>query len=121
VARIDADGYYWIEEFPHDTRPGMTLNGYIAALFGVYDYYHLTGSEDAEMIYELGLTTIKHYLPEFRRPGQRSYYCLGHQSVANDSYHRLHISMMGHLHRITGDEFFRAMGDSLTADSAGEN
>lgn len=117
VARIDSLGYYWLEEFPHDERPGMTLNGYIAAIYGVYDYYRVTHNEDALMLYELCLTTIKHYLPEFRRPGQSSFYDLGHRFIAKKNYHDLHVSMMFHLHRMSGDPFFEEMGQALRADT----
>ena len=120
VSRIDDDRYFWIEEFPHETRPGMTLNGYIAALFGVYDYYRLTKSDAALALYEASLTTIKHYLPQFRRPGNFSYYCLGHKSPANADYHNLHISMCRHLHRMTGDDFFRDMADQLESDTSSQ-
>jgi len=116
VARIDTAGFYWIEEYPHDKNPGMTLNGFIAAIFGIYDYYLLTGSEDAKMIYELSLTTIKHYAPYFRNKGKSSYYCLGHRVAATEGYHLLHESMMRHLNRITGDPFFEAMADVFAAD-----
>ncbi len=118
VARIDSAGYYWIEEFPDSARPGMTLNGFIAALFGVYDYYQASGDERAKQVLDASLTTIKHYAGEFRRPGAFSYYCIGHKSVANRSYHDLHASMMRHLYRMTDDPFFQAMSDSLEADGA---
>jgi len=116
VARIDSAGYYWIEEFPDRDRPGKTLNGFIAAVFGVYDYYQATGDERARRVYDASLTTLKHYIPDYRRPGARSYYCTGHEVVANKIYHELHTSMMFHLYRMTEDEFFKRMGDSLTAD-----
>ncbi len=117
VARLDSLGYYWLEEFPHNTEPGMTLNGYIAGLYGVYDYYRVTRDSTALFVWEASLTTLKHYLPEFRRPGMNSYYCLGHKHVANDSYHALHASMMYHLHRLTADDYFDEMKNLLESDA----
>ncbi len=117
VTQVDGSGYFWIEEYPHDETPDLTLNGYIAAVFGVYDYYRLTKSDSALGLYEACLTTLKHYLPQYRRPGDYSYYCLGHRSPANADYHNLHVSMCGHLHRMTGDEFFRTMAEELRSDT----
>ena len=120
VSRLDSAGYYWIEEYPHAQRPGQTLNGYIAAVFGVYDYYRVTKDSTARIVYDMALTTLKHYLPEYRRPGQSSYYCLGHKQPAPPDYHGLHISMMHHLKRMTGDPFFAAMAETFERDLAPE-
>ena len=67
-------------------------------------------------VWEAALTTLKHYLPEFRRPGQKSYYCLEHRHIASDGYHLLHAGMMGHLYRLTGDPYFDAMRTLLLED-----
>lgn len=116
TVRIDSAGYYWVEEYPHDPNPGMTLNGYNSAISGLYEYYRMTKKPEAKKIYDLALTTIKHYLPEFRVVGQRSHYCLGHMVTANPGYHTLHITQMEYLYRITGDAFFKDMADSLKKD-----
>lgn len=116
VARLDSAGYYWLEEFPHDSQPGMTLNGYIAGIYGVYDYYRVTDDTTARRVWDAALTTLKHYIPAYRRPGQYSYYCLGHHHKATDGYHRLHIRMMDHLLRLTGDRFFREWSDIYRSD-----
>jgi len=120
TVRVDTAGYYWVEEYPHDSIPGMTLNGYNSAICGLYEYFRLTKKPEARKIYELALTTIKHYLPEFRVVGQRSYYCLGHKVTANPGYHRLHITQMGYLYRMTGDNFFKQFADSLEHDVSGQ-
>jgi len=116
VVRLDSLGFYWIEEYPHNTTPGMTLNGFIAAVYGVYDYYRITRSDEARMIYEMSLTTIKHYLPYFRQKNKASFYCLGHMKPATESYHALHVSMMRHLYRMTDDPFFEMSAETLEAD-----
>lgn len=113
VVRIDTAGYYWIEEYPHDTRPAQTLNGFVTALFGVYEYYLVSHDPQALQVWELALTTLKAYLPDFHRDGQRSLYCLGHSHVANPGYHKLHIHQMYDLHRLTDDRFFLIMAEAL--------
>ncbi len=115
-ARLDSAGYYWIEEYPHSERPGMTLNGFIAAIYGIYDYFRVTGDSKAKTIYDMGITTIKHYLPQFRRPGQTSYYDLGHRWPATKGYHFLHVKMLRQLHLMTGDEYFKKWADIFESD-----
>ncbi|MEA1981560.1 MAG: D-glucuronyl C5-epimerase family protein [candidate division Zixibacteria bacterium] len=115
VVRIDSLGYYWIEEYPHD-NPGQTLNGFIAAVIGIYDYYRVTEDEKAKTIYNLCLTTLKHYIPRFRRENLASYYCLGHNHLAQESYHNFHIRLFNNLHQFSNDDFFKEMADLYKAD-----
>lgn len=116
VSRIDNNGYFWIEEYPHEINPGRTLNGYMAAVYGLYDYYRVTKSPLAKELYDLSLTTIKHYLPFYRVSGNNSWYCLGHNHRATDGYHQLHINMLINLNNMTGDPFFRVMKDVFELD-----
>jgi len=116
VARLDDLGYYWIEEYPHDVNPGMTLNGYIFSLYGIYDYYRVTKKAEALRIWELSLTTLKHYLPWFERRGRASLYCLGHFLPVSIGYHNIHIGQMGNLYLMTGDEYFRSMERLMVED-----
>lgn len=113
VARIDTAGYYWIEEYPLDDRPAQTLNGFVTAVFGVYEYYLVSHDPQALEVWELSLTTLKAYLPSFHRDGQHSLYCLGHGNGAGPGYHALHIRQMYDLHRMTQDRFFLIMADAL--------
>ena len=121
VARLDSLGFYWIEEYPLDKQPGMTLNGYVAASYGVYDYRRVVGDSLSVLLYDMVFTTLRHYLPDYRRPGEMCYYCLGHHHVANESYHKLHISMMRHLARITGDSFYLTMAEVFERDLESAN
>jgi hypothetical protein len=116
VVRLDSASYYWIEEYPHHVRPGQTLNGFIGAVYGLYDYYRVTKDPRAKLILDLALTTLKDYLPSFRRENQLSYYCLGHRAEANYGYHVLHVRMMRELARITGDPFWEDMAELLHVD-----
>jgi hypothetical protein len=116
IARIDTANYYWIEEYPHSDKPGCTLNGFIYALYGIYDYFRITDSPDARRVLDMSLTTIKHYMPDFRQEGSASYYCLGHKMQANEAYHVLHLQMMIILYNLTGDSFFLTMSNYLKSD-----
>jgi hypothetical protein len=115
VSRIDTAGYFWLEEYTLP-EPDQTLNGFIAAVYGVYDYFRVTQTDDARRMYDNCLTTLKHYLPDYQRPDSLSFYCLGHRHVADSGYHRLHISMCRELLRVSGDSTFLEMARSLNAD-----
>ena len=121
IARLDSLSYYWIEEYPHDVKPGQTLNGYIAAIMGVYEYYRITGDYRAKVVYDAALTTLKYYLPQYRRENQTSYYCLGHMMPATLSYHNLHIQMMRDLYFVSGDIFFWLMAELFESDVEAPN
>ncbi len=114
VAFIDSRGCFWIEEYPL-WPPSMTLNGFIFALYGVYDYYELTKNPEAAKVLKDSFSTIKNYIPIFRRPGQPSFYGLrfGHYTF---EYHPTHIKQLRMLARMTGDVFFNIWADSMKKD-----
>jgi len=114
---VDTQGCYWIEEYPV-WEPSMTLNGFIYAVYGLYEYYLLTGSEQAEDVLQASLSTIKNYIPVFRRPGGPSFYGLrfGHYSA---QYHMIHISQLKYLYKVTGDSYFLDWADTLYLDYSG--
>ncbi len=116
VAQLDTAGYYWIEEYPHDDLPGRTLNGFITAVGGIYEYYLVSQDPRAKLIYDLSLTTLRNYVPAFRRPGQNSLYCLGHQFAATDGYHALHVRQLRELYRLSGDSFYLMAADAFEND-----
>ncbi|UCD62946.1 MAG: hypothetical protein JSW34_09310 [Candidatus Zixiibacteriota bacterium] len=117
VSRIDSLGYFWIEAFPHDEHPCMTLNCFMAAVVGLYDYVTMTNSRQGKRIWDACLTTLKHYLPEFRRPGRTSYYCLGHKVVAWPRYHDFHCRLLNTLSEMSGDPYFAEMSDLFESDT----
>jgi hypothetical protein len=113
VTTVDSLGYLWIEEYPLDHD--HTLNGYLFALFGLYEYWLATGSSDARNLLAGGVAALRHYVPQFRNVGSISAYCLRHR-VQNAKYHRIHIWQLRFLGRITGDAFFSRMSKAFAAD-----
>ena len=114
IVFVDKDGYYWIEEYPVEP-PEQVLNGFIYGIYGVYDYYNLTKDPKAQEIFSAGLTTLKHYLPDFRNPGGMSFYDLKHKRP-NQEYHFKHIEQLKMLYKMTGDKFFKEMADNFYHD-----
>jgi len=116
VVRLDSADYYWIEEYPDDDLPAQTLNGFITAVQGVYEYYLASKDPRARRIYDLSLTTLEKYVPEYRRPGENSLYCLGHRFPATDAYHALHVRLLDELYRISGNSFFHEQSEMFRND-----
>ncbi len=112
---LDDDGYYWIEEYPLP-EPTHVLNGFIFGVYALYDYYQMTKSDESLKYLRASLTTLKHFVPFYRRPGMRSLYCLKHHHPASVKYHKIHIEQLNMIYKMTGDMFFKSMADSFYAD-----
>jgi len=119
VTYIDDRGYLWIEEYPIDIHPRNVLNGFITAIFGLYDYYSIT--KKGENLLNQALQTVEHYLPKYRNPGNKSFYCLKHKATVNNTYHRMHIKQLNMLYEITNDSYFQDMADLFYKDHSGKD
>jgi len=116
VVRVDARGYYWLEEWPWaGMKPDATLNGHNSSAFGLYEYHMVTGDERAAELFKGAATTIRHYLPRFRNPGWVSCYCLAHRHP-NAHYHAMHVGQLLQLYKLTGDLVFARAADSFSHD-----
>jgi len=114
VAYVDKNHYYWIEEYPAEPED-HTLNGFIYAIFGLYEYYLLDKTEESREILQAALTTVNYYLPLYRRIGGKSFYCLGHRERYG-TYHKVHIKQLKQLFGITNDKYFLSMAGKFQAD-----
>mgnify|MGYP001043465826 CR=1 FL=1 len=112
VITYDEDGNLWIEEYLV-SPPSHVLNGFIWALWGVYDYFLLTGAESARALYQKALNTVKDNLHRYDI-GYWSLYDLSSlrlKMIASPFYHQLHIVQLRILQRLTGDEIYRRFAD----------
>lgn len=114
VVELDDLDYFWIEEYPKETR-NQVLNGFVFGLFGLFEYYQDTGDETAARLVRAGLTTLRRYVDSYRVPGEPSYYCLRHRGQFSP-YHSAHIELMRELYRISGDPYFEEFADLLASD-----
>jgi hypothetical protein len=116
VVDVDSAGYYWLQEWPWpDMQPDDTLNGHDSSSYGLYEYYLVTHDERAQALFRGALTTVKHYLPEFRRNGWISCYCLLHRAT-NANYHGIHIGQLLMLYHVTGAPVFARAADAFMSD-----
>jgi hypothetical protein len=120
VSFVNEESLLWLEEYSGDLEPAYVLNGHLFALFGLYDYWELTGSEEAARMIDGAATAVAHYLPEFRNaPGEMSWYGLTikpNPRGLHAKYHRIHKDQLRVLAEITGDRLFSDYADLLDAD-----
>ncbi len=109
VAFTDESGDLWFEEYIV-SPPTHILNGFIWALWGVYDYLLATKDISAQDLFSRGVRTLLHNVERY----DLGFWSLYEQSgtrlpmVASTFYHRLHILQLRIMHRLTGEEtFFR--------------
>lgn len=109
VVHRDDDGGVWLEEYLTPT-PTHILNGYLWALWGVWDYWLLTKDETAHALWEECVATLVVNLPRYDL-GFWSRYDLSRQllpMVASPFYHSLHIVQLRATGRISGNAAFEA-------------
>lgn len=119
VAIIKND-FYWVEEIPSKT-PSLVLNGFIFALFGIYDLYRFTGRKMYKEWFDKAILTLVKMLPRYDL-GTWSRYDLGLKvvrsktnlllekvlssgemhNIATPSYNALHVAQLRALYKITG-------------------
>jgi hypothetical protein len=88
-----------LQEYP-TSPPAHVLNGWIYALWGLYDVAHATGSARHAAAFEEGVATLVARLPRYRTRLRWSLYDLYPHPVANVAspyYHRLHAELLASL------------------------
>jgi heparosan-N-sulfate-glucuronate 5-epimerase len=112
VAFTDESGDLWFEEYIV-SPPTHILNGFIWALWGVYDYFLATRDPSAQLLFSRGVRTLLHNLDRY----DLGFWSLYEQSgtrlpmVASRFYHQLHVVQLRVMHRLTGEEAFARVAD----------
>ena len=119
--RVDDSGCLWFEEYVGEgIAPTSVINGHIYSAWGLYAYHQLTGSREAEELFDGAATTLLASADRFRMPGKLSYYCAGDYCHETDlrpaNYHRGVARQLDTLGLMTGDVAFLALADQLDAD-----
>ncbi|WP_336645101.1 cell wall-binding repeat-containing protein [Microbacterium sp. USHLN186] len=113
----------YFEEYAGDQKPLQVLNGQIFAMFGVYDYWRLSGDPDAERLLRGSSATVLDMMPSIRKRGDVSYYCVQpafcqRPMWQNQKYHVIHSWQLETLAALTGVTEFRTWADTLRTDWA---
>lgn len=112
VSYTDERGFLWFEETTVNP-PTHILNGFIWALWGIYDYYLLTNNKKAEEILLKSIETLKENL-KFYDIGFWSLYELSGtklKMVASYFYHSLHIVQLRVMFKLTREKIFNDYAD----------
>ncbi|CAN5644779.1 hypothetical protein BH23CHL8_BH23CHL8_07490 [soil metagenome] len=114
VSFVDARRYLWLEHYPL-ARPDHVLNAHLHAVFGIYEFWQVTGSETARHVLEGAITTMRDHAWRYRRPGGVSLYGLRHRETIQ-KYHEIHVWQLRLLARISGDDYFWRLAGRLVQD-----
>ncbi|HXG60975.1 MAG TPA: D-glucuronyl C5-epimerase family protein [Planctomycetota bacterium] len=109
---IDERGDPWIEEYIV-SPPTHILNGFMWALWGVYDLHQRARIPEASSLWERCIGTLLAHLGRY----DCGFWSLYEQSgtwmrmLASPFYHRLHIVQLRIMHRLTNEPLFRKTAD----------
>lgn len=112
VAFTDNHGDLWFEEYIV-SPPTHILNGFIWAMWGIYDYFLGTNDQQAHDLFFRAVQTLVHNLERY----DLGFWSLYEQSgtrlpmVASRFYHRLHIVQLRIMHQLTGEDLFARVAD----------
>lgn len=97
--------YVWYPEYAKENPP-YVLNGFITVIIRLREYYLITTDKKAEKLYQEGLVSLEHYLPDYDAGNKKSYYdALG--NLANDHYHEMHVAQLDSLYQYTKNPIFK--------------
>jgi heparosan-N-sulfate-glucuronate 5-epimerase len=91
-----------LQEYP-TSPPAHVLNGWIFALWGLYDVSAATRHHEASAAFEQGVDALASRLRLYRAwPGWSRYDLFPHPlpNVASPFYHRLHVAQLGAMHKL---------------------
>ncbi len=103
LARINSNGI-WLEEVP-SKNPSYILNGFVFAIFGIYDLFMITKKKKYYDVLNLSINRLKKDLEKFDSK-YWSYYDLMYKVPTKSEYHSIHINQLKKLYDITSDNFF---------------
>ena len=112
VAFTDESGDLWFEEYIV-SPPTHILNGFIWALWGIYDYALATKDSSAGELFARGVRTLLHNLGRY----DVGFWSLYEQSgtrlpmLASAFYHHLHIVQLQVMHHLTKEELFASVAN----------
>lgn len=107
VIYTDKNGDSWIEEAISES-PTHILNGFLWALWGIWDFYLLEGEDEVKALFDNLTGTLERNLHLYDT-GYWSLYELAGlkmKMLASSYYHSLHIVQLSITARITGKEIF---------------
>ena len=105
---IDPHGNVWYEETPSTPPAGSAhiLNGFIFALWGLYDFVRVTQNARAQQMLDEGIATLLNTAAQFDTGYWTRYSLTPRNYLASRFYHDVHIDGMTIFHALTQNSFF---------------
>jgi len=103
---INGNGDYWFQEYMGNC--GYVLNGFIYAMWGVYDYYLYSNDQAYKMVFDKCVDTLRNNLKYYDwRMGiaRWTVYDLKDRNPVDLAYHKMHVRLLKNLYMITGENF----------------
>ena len=104
--RYDENGYLGLEEYP-SVSPSYVLNGFIYALFGLYDLARVSKNEEVKSDVENSIESLKNNISKYD-VGYWSVYDRQKQELVKVYYQKnVHIPQMEALYQLTNLDVFK--------------
>lgn len=104
------NGEYFYEEYPSQT-PSYVLNGFIFSLWGLYDYYLVSGSSKAYDLYDKGLKSLNRnlnlYNIKFINWSRYDLYPFKIKDITSIFYHKLHVEQLKAMYLLTDEDIYK--------------
>ncbi len=105
VRRFDENGDLWLEEYPSDP-PSYVLNGFIYAIFGLFDLFRVTQNLEVKKDIDDCLKTLVRNLPKYDT-GYWSRYDLLKKELVKYYYQKsVHVPQLKVLYHLTKEPIF---------------
>jgi hypothetical protein len=107
VTYIDDEGNIWFEEEINEFYSHI-LNGFIWAIWGIYDLYLITKNNDVKMLYDKAVMTLEKNIHKYDVGYWSLYglYPLRFKMISSPFYHSLHIVQLRIMYKLTKKEIF---------------
>lgn len=97
----------WYEEYADTQAPSSkVLNGFIFALFGLYEYTYQTNNTETNQLFQQATNTLAQNIHQYDT-GTWSYYDLLHKTIAGTNYHIIHINQLNTMYKLTNNQIFQ--------------
>lgn len=103
--RVDKHNCIWFEEYP-TPEPSYVLNGFIFAIWGIYDLYRVTKNQEAKELWDSCVNTLEVNLHKYDVWYWSVYDQLKEQLVSYYYQKNVHIPIMQVMYGLTEKEIF---------------
>ena len=103
---VDRRGNVWYEEAPSTAATGSAhiLNGFLFALWGLYDYFRVAAEPTVRTLYQEGMSTLQATIREYDTGYWTRYSLTPKNYLADGFYHGLHVDGAHVFFDLTGDD-----------------